>query len=109
VLAAAGRAHEARPRRVAFPGAGRCSARPAIAPRHVLVDRGPLQTSWKSAGGTGGRPVASACGATRDASFQGSAGASCRAPFPAPFDPSDAEGGHPFLGHGADDGVTISA
>ena len=42
----------------------------AIAVQHVLVNRGTLQTSWKSAGGTSGCPVASACADTRNASFQ---------------------------------------
>ena len=46
---------------VAFPGAGRCTALAAIAVQHVLVNRGTLKTSWKSAGGTSGCPVASAC------------------------------------------------
>ncbi|MBV8075979.1 MAG: hypothetical protein JO284_06270 [Planctomycetaceae bacterium] len=93
---------------VAFPGAGRCPALAAIAIRHVLVDRGTLQTSWKSAGGTGGCPVASACADPLDASFRWSAGASSCAPFRAQFAPSYAEGGHTFLGYGADDGVTIT-
>jgi hypothetical protein len=92
---------------VAFPGAGRCTALAAIAVQHVLVNRGTLQTSWKSAGGTSGCPVASACADTLNAVFQWSAGASSCAPFQAQFDPSYAEGGHTFLGYGANDGVTL--
>ena len=61
---------------VAFSGAGRCPALGAIAIRHVLVNRGTLKTSWKSAGGTSGCPVASACADTLNASFPWSAGAS---------------------------------
>jgi len=93
---------------VPFPGAGRCSALPAIAIRHVLVNRGTLRTSWKSAGGTGGCPLASACADALNASFQWGAGASSCAPFQAQFYPSAAEGGHTFLGYGANDGVTIT-
>jgi hypothetical protein len=67
----------------------------------------PRRPAAKSAGGTSGCPVASAYADTLNASFQWSAGASSCAPFQAQFYPSYAEGGHTFLGYGANDGVTL--